>query len=223
MKSTGHWCQESPKGLTAQRDLCLPLGVTSSVGQPEGSMPKRTNNVEINRSGSVMVSTAGQPRPSRISELEPLPPRTQSPSGSPLVRHFLRSAGAVLLLTGCAKLWSCLGTASILHQQDPLLGIPFRHLFLLVGTVEVGIGAFCFLKSKHAVSAALVAWLALSFLIYRCGLWLMGWHQPCGCLGTLTQTIHVSPQLADNFMKALVIYMLLGSVFSFVLLPRRSS
>jgi hypothetical protein len=48
-------------------------------------------------------------------------------------------------------------------------------------------------------------------LVYRLGLWWMDWHRPCNCLGNLTDALHISPQAADNVMKVLLAYLLIGS------------
>jgi hypothetical protein len=39
----------------------------------------------------------------------------------------------------------------------------------------------------------------------------MGWHRACNCLGNFTDAIHVSPQIADNVMKGVLAYLLIGS------------
>jgi len=48
-------------------------------------------------------------------------------------------------------------------------------------------------------------------VVYRLGLWWMHWHRPCSCLGNLTDALHISPQVADNVMKVLLAYLLIGS------------
>jgi hypothetical protein len=42
-------------------------------------------------------------------------------------------------------------------------------------------------------------------------LWRMHWNRPCSCLGSFTDAIHVSPQVADNVMKSLLAYLFIGS------------
>ena len=37
-----------------------------------------------------------------------------------------------------------------------------------------------------ADSLAGIPFRPTNFLIYRLGLWSIGWHRPCGCLGSLT-------------------------------------
>jgi hypothetical protein len=98
---------------------------------------------------------------------------------------------------------SGLGNARILLGSDPILGLQFNHLMIVVGLLELAIASICLFGRHHA--------LATNLLAYRWGIWWMGWHRPCSCLGNLTDTIHVSPQMADNVMKAVLVYLLIGS------------
>src|SRR5262249_54776769 len=85
------------------------------------------------------------------------------------------------------------------------------HLLFSVGIVEVGIALICFLKKRQLLSATLVAWLAAGLLVYRLGLFWMGWQLPCSCLGNLTDAIHIPPQVADYIMKGVLAYLIIGS------------
>lgn len=126
-------------------------------------------------------------------------------------RYFVLSAGAILAITGVAKAWSGLGNSKFLAVVDPILGIKFGQLMLLVGLAEVLIALVCFFRNRQAFALGLVAWLSTGFVIYRLGLWWMNWHRPCNCLGNLTDALHISPQVADNIMKAVLAYLLIGS------------
>jgi hypothetical protein len=134
-----------------------------------------------------------------------------------LLQVFKVSAGGILLFTGAAKILSGLGKASFLNVSDPLFNIQFRNLFILVGLIEIIIAMVCFCSSRQLLALKLVAWLATSFLIYRIGLSWIGWHRPCSCLGNLTDALHISPQLADNAMKAVLIFLFIGSYGTLVL------
>jgi len=124
---------------------------------------------------------------------------------------FIISAGVLLALTGSAKILSGLGKARALTVPDPIFGERFGHLLLAVGIAEVLIALVCFFSQRETLTAAFVAWLSTGCLIYRLGLWWMGWHHPCSCLGNLTAALHISPQLADNLMKGVLAYLLIGS------------
>jgi hypothetical protein len=124
---------------------------------------------------------------------------------------FLKTSAVVLTATGLAKVFAATGPARALDVPDPILGLSFRHLLLLVGLAELFIAFFCVFTEKRSLSVAAIAWLSTNFLLYRLGLWWMGWHKPCGCLGNLTDVLHISPQTADNIMKLLLAYLLFGS------------
>jgi hypothetical protein len=128
-----------------------------------------------------------------------------------IARWFTFSAGIVLLLTAAAKFVSSFGHGTILQTRDPLTGLQFQDLFRLVGGVEITVALVCVFNKRAWIPAGLVAWLATSFLVYRIGLVAVGYHRPCSCMGNLTDALHVSPQIADNIMKGILIYLLIGS------------
>jgi hypothetical protein len=128
-----------------------------------------------------------------------------------MARLFLYSAGAILLVTAIAKLVSIFGHGAILQVRDPLVGIPFRILICTTAVVEACFAAACFYSKRLSVTAGLVAWLASSLAAYRLGLWWIGYHKPCNCLGNLTEALHVSLQAADLIMKSVLVYLVLGS------------
>jgi hypothetical protein len=87
-----------------------------------------------------------------------------------LIRGFVRSAGSLLLATGSAKVISSAGMGRIMQLTDPLLQIPFAHLLLVIGVVEMLIGLICVFGKQLAVQTLLVAWLGTSFVVYRVAL-----------------------------------------------------
>jgi hypothetical protein len=139
----------------------------------------------------------------------------REPSGSDAgkwSRWFVFSAGAILLLTGLAKVISAFGTAHILQMSDPILRISFRNLFLLVGGVELLLSLICFSFNKRAtLQVSLIAWLATNFAIYRLCLAGIGYQKPCSCLGNLTGVLHIPSEAADSIMKIILVYLLTGS------------
>jgi hypothetical protein len=128
-----------------------------------------------------------------------------------LFRSFMVSAGTLLLATAAAKLVSAGGNARILQDPDPILAISFRHLFWIVGVLELVIALICLFGNQPRLQAGLVAWLATSFAIYRLALYLAAYPKPCHCLGNLTDALHLSPELADTVMKVILAYLLIGS------------
>lgn len=130
---------------------------------------------------------------------------------------FLKIAGSALALSGLAKTFSAIGPARALDATDPLIGIPFRQLLLVVGLAELLIAFFCLFTEKRRLSLLVVAWLSTNFLVYRLGLWFIGWHRPCGCMGSLSDMLHLSPRAADNIMKGVLAFLLIGSYLLLVL------
>lgn len=131
-----------------------------------------------------------------------------------LVQWFNVSAGVILAITGIAKACSGLGISKFLAVADPIIGIQFGHLMLVVGILEIAIALVCFCSKQRSMALGLVAWLSTNFVFYRLGLWWMDWHRPCSCLGNLTDALHLSPQIADTVMKIILGYLLVGSYAS---------
>jgi hypothetical protein len=136
-------------------------------------------------------------------------------------RWFIGSSGALLMVTGIGKVWSGLGSAKYLALADPIIGIRLGHLMLLVGVAEIVIASLCFASKRPAIPLALIAWISVNFILYRFGLWSMNWHRPCRCMGNLTDALHISPTLADNVLKAVLAYLLIGSFLTLAWLWRR--
>jgi len=123
----------------------------------------------------------------------------------------MRFAGVLIGVAAVGKVASALGNAHVLQYLDPIFGITFRQVFLLVGTLELGIAAICFFGRRLAFQAVVVAWLATAFLTYRLGLLWVGYKKPCSCLGNLTDALNISPQTADTVMKIILGYLLIFS------------
>jgi hypothetical protein len=128
-----------------------------------------------------------------------------------LSMYFLTSAGALLAAAGLGKLSAVSSPARILDAPEPVFGITFRQLLLLVGLGELLIAYLCFFTDKRQLSSVAVAWISTNFLVYRLGTWFTGWQAPCHCMGSLADVLHIAPRTADNMMKAVLVYLLLGS------------
>ena len=131
--------------------------------------------------------------------------------GTTLAKMFIYSAGVLLLVTAMAKLLSGGGEARILQTPDPILGFPFRQVLIVVGAAELFIAVICLMGKSNWLQTGLIAWMATNFLVYRIGLLWMGYHRPCGCMGNLTDALGISAHAADNIMKGILLYLLLGS------------
>jgi glycosyltransferase involved in cell wall biosynthesis len=138
---------------------------------------------------------------------------------------FFYSAGLMLLITSLAKLVSSFGGARAVLMPDPIWAMPFRYVFMGVGIIELAVAAVCFFSKRVGLKTGLVAWLATNFVVYRIGLLWVGYHKPCNCMGTLTDTLHISPRVADNVMLCVLMYLLIGSyiMILWLWLRKRSS
>ncbi len=155
--------------------------------------------------------------------IEPAVVKIEGRAKSSFSRNFILSASAILAVTGIAKVWSALGSAKLLAVADPVIGITFGHLMLVVGMAEIVLALVCFFSKSPKVALGLVAWLTTNFLVYRLGLWWVGYHKPCSCLGNLTDALHISPQIADTAMKIILGYLLLGSYLALFSLLKNST
>jgi hypothetical protein len=137
------------------------------------------------------------------------------PSNNPQREHaitkFVVSAAAILIISGVAKMVSAGGSDRYLQANDPLLGIQFRSLFIIAGSVEIATALFCFFGKHLASKLMCIGCLSVNFMLYRIGLLMIGYKRPCYCLGNLTTAIHVSPYVADIVMRCALGYMMLGS------------
>lgn len=150
--------------------------------------------------------------PASFPEVAENPPGfAPSPLVSSLGKAFVFAACALFTITGLAKIVAGLGDAKFLTVVDPILGLKFGQLMLLVGVVEIVIALVCIFSKRQTLALGLVAWMSTNFVVYRLGLYWMNWQKPCSCLGNLTDAIHIRPETADNIMKVLLAYLLIGS------------
>jgi hypothetical protein len=148
-------------------------------------------------------------------------PPSHAHSGQPLSAHrlYLLAAAAILGITGLAKLLTLTGSTTLLKVADPIFGISFHLLLLAVGILEIAIAGFCLFSRRHLLSTAMVASIASSFLAYRAGASFTDWKRPCGCLGNLTDVLHLSPQAADAISIGMLGFLLIGS-YGFLMFGR---
>jgi hypothetical protein len=121
------------------------------------------------------------------------------------------AVGTALAVTGLAKVWATVGDARMLGIVDPILGMPWKQLLAGVGVLEIIVATICFFGRSQQLGLALTAWLSTNFLVYRIGLWWIGWKQPCGCLGNLTQALNITPHTADTIAKCLLGFLIIAS------------
>jgi hypothetical protein len=130
---------------------------------------------------------------------------------SKIFRYYCFFAGALLLTLSLAKFISASGVARLLNTPDPILVISFKHVLEAVGVFEAVIGCICIFAQGTMLKAKLIAWLSSCFVIYRLGYLCIDYKKPCPCLGNLTGAIHISQSSADAMLKAILVYLLVGS------------
>lgn len=131
-------------------------------------------------------------------------------SNSIIFRVFKWSVAFLLLTTALAKFVSSGATASA-HVTDPIFGVAFREIFWTAGSVELGVALICLVSRNTLVTMGTIAWLATNLALYRLGLWWVGSSKPCGCLGGLTDALHLSLPAANLLLEIVLAYMLVGS------------
>jgi len=142
-------------------------------------------------------------------------------SMSKAIRFFTQSAGVILLATAAGKLVSANGSARILQIFDPILSITFRDVFVIISLIEIVVAFICLFGKQVRWQISLLVWLVTNFVIYRIGLFLIGYHKPCPCLGNFTDALYISQQTADTAMKIILAYLLIGSYTSLFWLWRQ--
>jgi hypothetical protein len=128
-----------------------------------------------------------------------------------LIRSFVVSAGVLLSVTALAKFISLFGGPKILQVPDPVFGLPFGYLFLIIGGIEFAVAGVCLFGRKVYLQTGLIAWIATGFVVYRMGLILIDYQKPCPCMGNLTDALHIPPHIADTILKCIVAYLFVGS------------
>jgi hypothetical protein len=134
-------------------------------------------------------------------------------SVEPWRKRFVLISASVLFITGSLKILSAFGTQQILDVSDPFFLIPFRKLLFGVGALELSIATFCVFSRNWNMKSNLIAWLTANFMLYRFGLWFIGWERPCHCLGYFFDTFHVTQGLTDMLAKVIFAWLLSGSCF----------
>lgn len=128
-----------------------------------------------------------------------------------ITNWFIKSSGLILAITGIGKVLSASGSARALAVLDPVFKISFRNLFLFVGAAELLISFYCLFTQKRIMSLTAIMWLSTNFLVYRINLHFIGWHGPCGCMGSFTQLLHLSNNNADKIILWVLAYLIAGS------------
>jgi hypothetical protein len=130
---------------------------------------------------------------------------------SRLVKSFIYSTVVILSFTATAKIVSGFGNVEVLEALDPILGIKYRSLLWNVALIEIVVALFCLIAKDVFIKTVCVSSLSTMFLTYRFGLFWVNYRKPCSCMGSLTEMLHISPEIADMVMKIILAYLIIGS------------
>lgn len=143
-------------------------------------------------------------------------------AGKFLLVGFHRSAAFVFILTGFLKTLGVLAGHPILQEPDPLFSW-FTRAQIAGGAAffEVFVAIRVLREARPAVCAFLVAWVTSVFLAYRAGLWLIGYHGLCPCLGATLDAWTGGALAEDRITTVLLAYLAMGSAITWVWLRLR--
>jgi len=92
--------------------------------------------------------------------------------------------GMILIVVGIVKLVSAAREVPINHVPDPLLPfLTFREMGIGAGVLELAIGVLLWIRRFASLHAKAVLWWGCVLSSYRLGLFLVGYHGACPCLG----------------------------------------
>jgi len=126
-----------------------------------------------------------------------------------IYQKYAIGTGAICLgATGVAKIVSILSTAAILRQRDPLLLIPNRYLFALLGCCEV-VGAILMVYSaKNGLRYFIPLGFGASFVLYRITYNAAGIKGWCPCLGVVGDNLLLPLSLQQLLLQMIACYLL---------------
>ncbi len=126
---------------------------------------------------------------------------------------FRISAIAILVLTAAAKLFSVGGDAVLLELPDPVFGLKYRHMMVLMGLAEILVAAMIFWLGNSQRSLVAIQGFSAAVLVYRVSVEMVGPGALCPCLGTLHEKLGLSEGAVEITTLSLLAYLLVGSIY----------
>lgn len=141
------------------------------------------------------------------------------------VRGFVLSAGAILLYAALEKLanfpWSSAALQTPFALKDPIFGISVKSVLLAGIALQLIAAMLCLFTKRTSPALALIpTWLAISFFVYRIGLWMSGWHHPVFTLFYLSNGLNFSPRTADAISVGATFFLFAGALVTLWSLQR---
>jgi hypothetical protein len=129
-----------------------------------------------------------------------------------LIRSFIYSAGAILLVAALERFLIATGNAQhVLSRPDPMLGIPLRLAVLMVGGFELVAALICLFGKNIRFQIGWLAWLLTNYVVFWIGLIYSHCHPQATCIGSLTDPLNLSSGTTGLVMEFLPIYLVFGS------------
>ena len=130
------------------------------------------------------------------------------------VQWYLWSASGILLLLSSAKWISAFGTARLLTVNDPILPVfSVKSVVIIAASLELVVGVFVLSSFGLEKRLASLVMLGFAFAGYRISLLVFGVGDPCPCLGSLTEWLHLSNRAASGLSLLALTYLLVPSLF----------
>jgi hypothetical protein len=134
--------------------------------------------------------------------------------GAVSYRLICLSVISLLLATATAKIISISQNAKVLDLADPMFRFLSIRLVLLFAVVlELFVAATLLLKPR-ARASLWVLWLCLIFLWYRISLMVLGYEQPCKCLGQTLDWLGFNEAVSDGVSKIILGYLFCAGAWS---------
>ena len=95
-----------------------------------------------------------------------------------------------------------------------------RQSMLLAAALEIVVVVLVLRARDIVRKAALLLWIGSVFLVYRMGLWWVGFEGSCRCLGNMGDVFGISPENADWIAKGILVYLVVGSAAILLWHPR---
>jgi hypothetical protein len=147
----------------------------------------------------------------RTNSIEPLPAQKPLDVGEGrLVRisdQFIFWGGAVLMSLGMAGVVGTFGKSQALEMLDPVFGVPFRDLMFGFGIIQSCVAGLMLFTGKRNLACLLAAWIVANFLVYRIGLWCIGWHHSSGFM---FEPLGLSLKATDAIISFISLCLLVG-------------
>lgn len=122
--------------------------------------------------------------------------------------NFVHALIAVSLVAiGVVKLISWLSDHRILDATDPIIGLKYRYIYPPIAVVELAVGLRVMRMRTVSIKSRvlLLTWLGACFACYRTAAYLVGYHGPCPCLGSVFDLWPVVARKQDSLLIGLIV------------------